>query len=116
VASIAVPPSITTLGEAVRYLREARGLSLRELAERVGVSAPFLSDVERNRRATDRLEGLAQALQVSVDVLRRLDSRIPSDVRNWIVTNPGMNSLLKDLKESGLTVDELRATFRKRRT
>ena len=36
-----------TVGPRVRALREAMGLSLRDLAERSGVSAPMLSQVER---------------------------------------------------------------------
>src|SRR2546426_647465 len=42
-------PSITgeySVGPRVRALREARGFSLRDLAERSGVSAPMLSQVE----------------------------------------------------------------------
>ena len=35
------------VGARVRALREAMGLSLRDLAERSGVSAPMLSQVER---------------------------------------------------------------------
>ena len=35
------------VGERVRALREAMDLSLRDLAERSGVSAPMLSQVER---------------------------------------------------------------------
>jgi ribosome-binding protein aMBF1 (putative translation factor) len=41
---------------ALRHDREQRGLSLREVARRCGVSAAFLSDVERGRREwSDRL-------------------------------------------------------------
>ena len=34
-------------GDRIRALREGMGLSLRDLAERSGVSAPMLSQVER---------------------------------------------------------------------
>ena len=37
----------SAVGPRVRALREAMGLSLRDLAERSGVSAPMLSQVER---------------------------------------------------------------------
>ena len=37
------------VGPRVRALREAMGLSLRDLAERSGVSVPMLSQVERGR-------------------------------------------------------------------
>lgn len=41
------------LGEWMRQLREQHGISLRALADEMGVSAPFLSDMERgNRRYT----------------------------------------------------------------
>lgn len=89
-------------------------MSLRELAEEVGVSAPFLSDLERNRRSTERLEDLAEALGVSVELLRKFDTRVSSEVRDWISTSPGLSALLREMKDSGLSVDELRAAFRKK--
>lgn len=38
------------IGTAIRTSREAAGITLRALAEGLGVSAPFLSDVEHGRR------------------------------------------------------------------
>jgi len=104
-----LPDTITTLGEAIHWLREARGLSLRELARRVGVSAPFLSDIEHNRRATDRLGKLATVLGVDLAELERFDARLPPDVKNWIVSSPGMPSVLREFKDSGLDAYQLRA-------
>src|SRR3954453_8107100 len=43
----AVDPTIAAVGPRVKALREGMDLSLRELAERSGVSAPMLSQVER---------------------------------------------------------------------
>jgi predicted transcriptional regulator len=41
-------------GDKLRQAREATGLTMRALAERIGVSAPYLCDLEKNRRtATD---------------------------------------------------------------
>lgn len=50
-------------GESVREAREASGLSLRAAAARMGIHAPFLSDIEHGRRAVGprmalRLEAL----------------------------------------------------------
>jgi transcriptional regulator with XRE-family HTH domain len=39
-----------TLGEHIKEVREERDLSVRELAKKLNVSAPFLSDVELGRR------------------------------------------------------------------
>lgn len=106
-----IPESVLTLGEAIRYLRESRGMSLRELARHIGVSAPFLSDVEHNRRSTDKLAEVAAALDVSAGDLARFDTRLSSDVKDWIVSNPGISSLLREMKDSGLSAYQLRAAF-----
>jgi predicted transcriptional regulator len=37
-------------GDWLREARKAAGLTLREMARRVGVSAPYICDIERNRR------------------------------------------------------------------
>ena len=49
------------VGERVRALREAMDLSLRDLAERSGVSAPMLSQVERGETSPT----LAVAAQIA---------------------------------------------------
>jgi transcriptional regulator with XRE-family HTH domain len=107
------PEEVTTLGEAIRYLREKREMSLRSLAEAAGVSAPFLSDLERNRRSTDRIEQFAKALGVEPDVLQGFDTRLPSDVRAWISGSPGIATLLRELRDTGLSPAELRSAFRR---
>src|SRR5688500_8996029 len=63
------------VGERVRALREAMGLSLRDLAERTGVSAPMLSQVERGETSpTLSVAGkIATGLELSLSQLLRLD-------------------------------------------
>lgn len=39
-----------SIGKAFRQLRKDRGISLRGMAKAIGVSAPFLSDVELGQR------------------------------------------------------------------
>lgn len=62
-------------GRRVRALREARGLSLRDLADRSGVSAPMLSQVERGDTSpTLSVAGkIAAGLGLSLSQLLRLD-------------------------------------------
>ena len=54
-------------GKYIRATRTSQGLSLRSLARSLGVSAGFLSDVEKGRRLphVDRLEALAEILDVA---------------------------------------------------
>jgi XRE family transcriptional regulator, regulator of sulfur utilization len=62
-------------GSRIRLLREGMGLSLRELAERSGVSAPMLSQVERGETSPtiSVAERIAAGLELSLSQLLRID-------------------------------------------
>jgi XRE family transcriptional regulator, regulator of sulfur utilization len=66
---------VPAVGERVNALREAMGLSLRDLAERSGVSAPMLSQVERGETSPTLAvaEKIASGLELSLSQLLRLD-------------------------------------------
>src|SRR5258706_2924206 len=66
---------VAQVGRRVRALREARGLSLRDLAERCGVSAPMLSQVERGDTSPSIVVAskIAAGLGLSLSQLLRLD-------------------------------------------
>ncbi len=71
-------PRATRSGQAglrIRALREAMGLSLRDLAERSGVSAPMLSQVERGETSPTLAvaEKIAAGLELTLSQLLRLD-------------------------------------------
>src|SRR5437868_5298708 len=61
------------LGPRIRALREGMDLSLRDLAERSGVSAPMLSQVERGETSP--------TLQVAARIARGLDLRLSQLLR-----------------------------------
>lgn len=67
----------TAVGARVRALREAMDLSLRDLAERSGVSAPMLSQVERGETSPTLVtaERIASGLDLTLSQLLRLDER-----------------------------------------
>src|SRR5579885_1277247 len=68
-------PSPAVLGARVRALREAMDLSLRDLAERSGVSAPMLSQVERGETSPTLQVAtrIAAGLELRLSQLLRLD-------------------------------------------
>jgi XRE family transcriptional regulator, regulator of sulfur utilization len=72
---VAVSSYNGSIGPRVKALREAMGLSLRDLAERTGVSAPMLSQVERGETSpTLSVAGrISSGLELSLSQLLRLD-------------------------------------------
>lgn len=69
--SKAVVDSLGTLGDYLKEQRLAAQLSLRQLADQVGVSNPYLSQIERGLRkpSAEVLQQLARALRVSAEQL-----------------------------------------------
>jgi transcriptional regulator with XRE-family HTH domain len=67
--------SPTVIGARVKALREAAGLSLRDLSERSGVSAPMLSQVERGETSPTLTVAtrIAAGLELRLSQLLRLD-------------------------------------------
>jgi XRE family transcriptional regulator, regulator of sulfur utilization len=65
------------IGARVKALREASGLSLRDLAERSGVSAPMLSQVERGETSPTLTVAarIASGLELRLSQLLRLDEQ-----------------------------------------
>ena len=61
----------SSLGEFIRRQRELSELSMRQFAEVVGISNPYLSQIERGLRAPSEqvVQAIADALQVSADTL-----------------------------------------------
>ena len=73
----AARPDYPEIGEHRRARRHARGLSLRELAERLGVSPSLISQIERGRAnpSVSTLYQIVAELDVSLDELLFNDRR-----------------------------------------
>jgi transcriptional regulator with XRE-family HTH domain len=59
------------IGDFIKQQRERANLSLRRLAERAGVSNPYLSQIERGirRPSAEILKRLSRALEISAETL-----------------------------------------------
>lgn len=63
---------VHVIGHNIKALREARQLSISELAEKAGVAKSYLSSIERNIQSNPSLqfiEKISQVLEVSVNDL-----------------------------------------------
>ncbi len=98
------------LGERIRELREARDLSLRELAKKVGCSAAFLSDIELGRRypAEKNLKDLCRILNVPFDELKAHDSRPPiEEMKRLSASDPMYAVAFRTMIDRNISAEEL---------
>jgi len=116
-----------TFGERVRELRHAKGWSLRDLAEQVGVGFTYLSRVENGRLnygdypSNALIHRLADALDADEEELWVLAERVPDRIRQRVLERPDAFGRLADLDDK--TLDGLLAqvqgggyTTRRKRT
>src|ERR1700740_2456680 len=91
------------IGSFIRSQREAAQVSVRQLAEKAGVSNPYLSQIERGLRkpSAEVLNQIAKALRVSAEVLYIqagiLKPGEPSAVRHAIVNDMAITERQKQV-------------------
>ncbi|WP_407685220.1 helix-turn-helix domain-containing protein [Mycobacterium sp. HUMS_1102779] len=101
--STAASDMASDIGSFIRSQRELAQVSVRQLAERSGVSNPYLSQVERGLRkpSADVLNQIAKALRVSAEVLYVragiLEPGETSQVRDAIVTDMAITERQKQI-------------------
>ena len=101
--SAKVSTAASDIGSFIRDLRENAQVSVRQLAERSGVSNPYLSQVERGLRkpSADVLNQIAKALRISAEVLYVragiLEPSEPNQVRDAIVTDAAITERQKQI-------------------
>ena len=109
-----------SLGKRLHELRDRADLSLRELAKKVGISGPFLSDIELGRRfpSEEILAKLARALNVSLEDLKQYDNREPiADLKRLMDSNPKLGfafrTAVEKVKSGELTAEDIIARLSK---
>ena len=98
------------LGQYIRERREARDLSLRELAKKLDCSAAFLSDIELGRRYPSEkvLKQIADLLKVTVDDLRAHDVRAPiEEIKRLTQNDPQYAIAFRTVIDHGVRPDQL---------
>ena len=94
-------------GEFLTAKREERDLTLREMARQMGVSAPFLSDVEKNRSAPltkERLDKVAEILHLDkktamYDLVGRQRNTVAPDLPDYIIGRDYVAAALRTARD-----------------
>jgi transcriptional regulator with XRE-family HTH domain len=101
--STAASDMASNIGSFIRSQRETAHVSVRQLAERAGVSNPYLSQVERGLRkpSAEVLNQIAKALRLSAEVLYVragiLEASETSQVRDAIITDTAITERQKQI-------------------
>ena len=113
----------SSFGQRIHELRDKADLSLRGLAMRIGISAPFLSDMELGRRfpSEEILAKLADALDVSPDELKQYDTRGPiADLKRLMDSDPKLGfafrTIVEKVKNGELTAEDIIVKLSKRKS
>jgi transcriptional regulator with XRE-family HTH domain len=98
-----VTTAASDIGSFIKAQREAAQVSVRQLAEKAGVSNPYLSQIERGLRkpSAEVLNQIAKALRVSAEVLYVqagiLEPSANSEVRDAIITDTAITERQKQV-------------------
>lgn len=103
-----------TFGTYIRSLRLYRGFGLRELARQLGISAPYLSDLEKDKRGAPPVElvrAIAKILDADSENIYDLAgisrNTIASDIEDLLIAKPEIVSLLRSVNFFNLSKQQI---------
>ena len=101
-------------GTYIRELRIHNKIGQRELAQKIGVAASYLNDIEKNKRSAPKLiviKKLSLILKTELNFLNDLagisKKSLAPDIIEYIEKNPNIVSLIRSLKNNNLKEEEI---------
>jgi transcriptional regulator with XRE-family HTH domain len=105
-----------TFGGRLYYLRKQDKRTLTDVADDTGISANFLSELERNKKepSDETVQKLAAYYDVEEDELFRLLGRLPKRIRDEMEESPHLQTLLLEITHNkGLCREKKEKLYRK---
>ena len=87
------------IGEKIKRQRKEMGLSLRDLAEKVGLTASFLSQIERDQASP------------SIDSLRKISRALDVPVFYFLLEREGPSPVVRRKQRRQLTLPDSKITY-----
>jgi len=101
-------------GSYIRELRIKNEIGQRELADKIGIAASYLNDIEKDRRAAPKqivIKKLSTLLKVNINHLNDLagisKGNVAPDIGEFIENNPKIVSLIRSIKENNLNENQI---------
>lgn len=99
----------SNFGDFISKKRQEREITLRDMAKRLEISAPYLSDVEKDRRNPfdiEKLKVLTQILNLSeeekremLDLAGKKRGDVAPDLPNYIINNDYVSAALRTARD-----------------
>ena len=101
-----------TLGSSIKEFRQKAELTLRGFAEKASISPAHQSDIEHGRRlpSDEKLKVMAKLLShvgASYEEFKKLDTRIDSELGEWVANTPEASEMLREVKKSKINPQEV---------
>jgi len=101
-------------GPFIREIRIQKGIGQRALASKIGVSASYLNDIEKEKRSAPKLDIIKKISSIlSIDNKKLNDlagyskKTLAPDISDFIVKNPKINSLIRTIQENNLNEKQI---------
>jgi L-glutamine-phosphate cytidylyltransferase len=101
-------------GPYIRELRLIHQIGQRDLAEKIGIAASYLNDIEKEKRTAPKLsviKKLSELLKVNNEELHDLagisKKSLAPDIQDYIKNNPMIISLIRSIKNNNLNENQI---------
>lgn len=98
-------------GSRIRDLRKEKDISLRDLADRVGLDFTYLSKIENGKvepPSEDKIRKMAKVLEADEEELLDLAGKVSSgEIRKAVQANPSLGVLLRKIQSRNLTKQQI---------
>ena len=102
-------------GSLIRSTRIKKGIGQRELASKIGLSASYLNDIEKEKRTApkiDIIKKISSVLVIDFNYLSDLagisKKTIAPDINDFIIKNPKIISLIRVMQENNFKNEQIK--------
>ncbi len=99
-------------GSRIRQLRKEKDISLRDLADRVGIDFTYLSKIENGKvepPSEEVIRLISKELEVDPEDLLSLAGKVSSEqIRKAVESNPSVGILLRKIQTQKLSAEQIK--------
>ena len=101
-------------GPFIREVRIKKVIGQRALSSKIGVSASYLNDIEKEKRTAPKLDIIKKISSIlSIDIKKLNDlagyskKTLAPDINDFITKNPKINSLIRTIQENDINEKQI---------